>query len=37
MGWDFWTFLCDLAILVLLVAWMVLDRLQLYWRYPKGR
>jgi len=33
---EYWTAVIDTLILALLVAWMTLDRLNVYWRRPPG-
>ncbi len=35
MGWDEITAKVDIAILILLVCWMLMDRFQFYFRNPK--
>lgn len=35
MGWDEITAKTDIAILILLVTWMLLDRCNIYFRKPK--
>ena len=35
MGWDQATFWVDAAIFILLIGWMVQDRLNFYWRNLK--